>query len=81
MVQVSCYQEVLVLLWKIMEENPVFTEYVLKHCDVNEVGADFRFICLLVLVVAARLGVMARLSPQGLFRPCLVLISTGAPPP
>lgn len=37
--KVNCDQEVLVLLWKLMEENPVFTQYVLKHCDVNEVGA------------------------------------------
>lgn len=22
-----------------MEENPVFTQYVLKHCDINEVRA------------------------------------------
>lgn len=36
--KVNCYQEVLVLLWKLMEENPVFTQYVLKHCDVNEVS-------------------------------------------
>lgn len=38
--QVKCYQEVLVLLWKIMEENPAFTQYVLKHCDVNEVSPE-----------------------------------------
>ena len=41
----NCYQEVLVLLWKVMEENPVFTQYVLKHCDINEVGTDFFIVC------------------------------------
>lgn len=35
--QVFCYQEVLVLLWKLLEENPVFMQYVLKNCDINEV--------------------------------------------
>lgn len=30
------------LLWKIMEENPAFTQYVLKHCDVNEVSPEVR---------------------------------------
>ncbi|CAB1097581.1 unnamed protein product [Ectocarpus sp. CCAP 1310/34] len=35
--EVYCYQEVLVLLWKLLEENPVFMQYVLKNCDINEI--------------------------------------------
>ncbi|CAM9796129.1 unnamed protein product, partial [Discosporangium mesarthrocarpum] len=34
--EVKCYQELLVLLWKLLEENPPFMTYVLKYCDVCE---------------------------------------------
>ena len=33
--EVECHQEVLVLLWKLLEENEGFMPYVLKHCDVS----------------------------------------------
>lgn len=42
----NCDQEVLVLLWQVMEENPVFTQYVLKHCDINEVCFLWFFLVL-----------------------------------
>lgn len=45
--QVHCHQEVLVLLWKLMEENPVFTQYVLKNCDINEVSKRRAFVCMI----------------------------------
>jgi len=33
---VECYQEVLVLLWKLLEGNLRFMPYILKNCDVTE---------------------------------------------
>jgi hypothetical protein len=34
--EIECYQEVLVLLWKFLEENEGFMAHVLKHCDVSQ---------------------------------------------
>jgi hypothetical protein len=34
--KIGCYQELLVLLWKMLEENPLFTNHILTQCDVNE---------------------------------------------
>mmetsp|Transcript_12112 Transcript_12112/g.18396 ORF Transcript_12112/g.18396 Transcript_12112/m.18396 type:complete len:835 (+) Transcript_12112:156-2660(+) len=31
----QCYQEVLVIFWKILEENPIFMNHVLQNCDVS----------------------------------------------
>lgn len=33
----DCYQELLVLFWKFLEENPYFMNYILNHCDINEI--------------------------------------------
>ena len=34
---VQCYQEVLVLFWKFLEENPLFMNHILMNCDVTEI--------------------------------------------
>mmetsp|Transcript_50305 Transcript_50305/g.58710 ORF Transcript_50305/g.58710 Transcript_50305/m.58710 type:complete len:850 (+) Transcript_50305:128-2677(+) len=34
--KLECFQELLVLLWKVLEENPLFLSHVLTQCDVNE---------------------------------------------
>ena len=36
--QASCYQELLVLLWKLCDENGAFLQHVLTECDVTAVG-------------------------------------------
>jgi len=33
---VQCHQETLVLLWKLLEENPLFLSHILNQCDVTE---------------------------------------------
>lgn len=33
----QCYQELLVLFWKMLEENPVFMNHILTQCDSNEI--------------------------------------------
>ena len=34
--RLECYQELLVLLWKTLEENPLFLDFILTRCDVCE---------------------------------------------
>lgn len=34
---VQCYQEVLVIFWKMLEENPLFLNHILMNCDVTEI--------------------------------------------
>jgi hypothetical protein len=35
-VKLECFQELLVLLWKFLEENPLFMTHILTNCDINE---------------------------------------------
>mmetsp|Transcript_7122 Transcript_7122/g.14897 ORF Transcript_7122/g.14897 Transcript_7122/m.14897 type:complete len:865 (+) Transcript_7122:177-2771(+) len=35
--KLECFQELLVLFWKLLEENPLFTNHILTQCDTNEV--------------------------------------------
>jgi len=41
---VKFYQEILVLLWKFLEENPLFINHVLTKCDVTEVVTPICFL-------------------------------------
>lgn len=34
--KLECYQELLILLWKTLEENPLFLDFILTRCDVCE---------------------------------------------
>ena len=34
--KLECFQELLVLLWKFLEENPLFMSHILTNCNVNE---------------------------------------------
>eukprot|EP00934_Nitzschia_sp_Nitz4_P005994 Nitzschia sp. Nitz4//scaffold67_size101165//46336//48807//NITZ4_004527-RA/size101165-augustus-gene-0.14-mRNA-1//1//CDS//3329556468//5984//frame0 len=34
--KLECFQELLVLLWKFLEENPLFMNHVLTRCNINE---------------------------------------------
>lgn len=33
---IQCYQEILIIIWKLLEENPLFLTHVLNRCDVTE---------------------------------------------
>uniref|UniRef100_A0A7S1C0L8 Dymeclin n=1 Tax=Corethron hystrix TaxID=216773 RepID=A0A7S1C0L8_9STRA len=35
--RIKFHQELLVLLWKMLEENPMFMNHILTQCDVNEI--------------------------------------------
>ena len=42
--KLDCFQELLVLLWKMLEENPMFMTHVLTQCDVNELVIPICFL-------------------------------------
>jgi len=42
--KLGCYQELLVLFWKFLEENPLFMPFILTRCDVNEIIVPICFL-------------------------------------
>ncbi|TMW68021.1 hypothetical protein Poli38472_007693 [Pythium oligandrum] len=42
--QIKCHQELLVLLWKMLDENKRFLSYVLKKADVNKIVVPLLFL-------------------------------------
>ena len=42
--KLECFQELLVLLWKFLEENPMFMNHILTTCDVNEIIVPICFL-------------------------------------
>ncbi|KAG7399055.1 cell wall biogenesis protein [Phytophthora boehmeriae] len=42
--QIKCHQELLVLLWKMLDENTSFLQYVLKKADVNQLVVPLLFL-------------------------------------
>lgn len=44
MSKLECFQELLVLLWKMLEENPLFMNHILTQCDVNEIIVPICFL-------------------------------------
>ena len=42
--KLECFQELLVLLWKFLEENPFFMNHVLTKCNINELVVPICFL-------------------------------------
>lgn len=42
--KLACFQELLVLLWKFLEENPLFLSHILTRCNVNELIVPICFL-------------------------------------
>jgi Dyggve-Melchior-Clausen syndrome protein len=42
--KLGCYQELLVLFWKFLEENPYFMSHILNRCDVNGILVPICFL-------------------------------------
>lgn len=42
--KLECFQELLVLFWKFLEENPLFMNHILTRCNVNEVIVPICFL-------------------------------------
>lgn len=63
--RLECYQELLVLLWKTLEENPLFLDFILTRCDV----------CELVVPICYLMNVSRRESAQvGLVHICTFIL-------
>ena len=43
-VKLQCFQELLVLFWKFLEENPLFMNHVLTKCNINEIIVPICFL-------------------------------------
>lgn len=43
-VRLSCFQELLVLFWKFLEENPLFMNHILTKCNINEILVPICFL-------------------------------------
>jgi hypothetical protein len=42
--KLECFQELLVLLWKFLEENPLFMTHVLTKCNINDLVVPICFL-------------------------------------
>lgn len=42
--KMECYQELLVLFWKFLEENPIYMNHILTICNMNEVIVPICFL-------------------------------------
>lgn len=42
--KLECFQELLVLFWKCLEENPMFTNHILTRCSVNDILVPICFL-------------------------------------
>ncbi|RHY10343.1 hypothetical protein DYB25_008439, partial [Aphanomyces astaci] len=42
--QIKCHQELLVLLWKLLDENKAFLQYTLKRADMNRIVVPLLFL-------------------------------------
>mmetsp|Transcript_33988 Transcript_33988/g.34636 ORF Transcript_33988/g.34636 Transcript_33988/m.34636 type:complete len:901 (-) Transcript_33988:376-3078(-) len=56
--RVEIEQELLILLWKCLEEIPRFMPFVLRHCDVNEIVVPICYLLLEGRKDASKLGLM-----------------------
>lgn len=43
-VKLQCFQELLVLFWKFLEENPLFLSHILTKCNINEILVPICFL-------------------------------------
>jgi hypothetical protein len=43
-VKLQCFQELLVLFWKFLEENPLFMQHILTKCNINEIIVPICFL-------------------------------------
>lgn len=56
--KVNVEQELLVLLWKCLEEIPKFLNYILRHCDINELVVPICYIMIEGRKDPAKIGLM-----------------------
>jgi hypothetical protein len=55
---IEFHTELLVLIWKLLDENPHFLQHILTHCDVLELISVILYYCYEARHNAAKLGLM-----------------------
>lgn len=56
--RLECYQEILILLWKTLEENPLFLDFILTRCDVCEMVVPICYIMYISRQDASKIGLV-----------------------
>ena len=56
--RLECYQELLILLWKTLEENPLFLDFILTRCDVCELVVPLCYLMYTSRKDAAQVGLV-----------------------
>jgi len=56
--KLECYQEILILLWKTLEENPLFLDFILTRCDVCELVVPICYLMYTSRQDASKIGLV-----------------------
>eukprot|EP00580_Thalassiosira_gravida_P016902 CAMPEP_0201662456 /NCGR_PEP_ID=MMETSP0494-20130426/4532_1 /ASSEMBLY_ACC=CAM_ASM_000839 /TAXON_ID=420259 /ORGANISM="Thalassiosira gravida, Strain GMp14c1" /LENGTH=1029 /DNA_ID=CAMNT_0048140817 /DNA_START=180 /DNA_END=3269 /DNA_ORIENTATION=+ len=56
--RLECHQELLILLWKTLEENPLFLDFILTRCDVCELVTPICYLMYVSRKDAAQVGLI-----------------------
>ncbi|KAL7488598.1 hypothetical protein ACHAW6_014187 [Cyclotella cf. meneghiniana] len=56
--RLECYQELLVLLWKTLEENPLFLDFILTRCDICELVVPLCYLMHVSRKESAQVGLV-----------------------
>jgi len=56
--KVECYQELLVLMWKMLEENEKFTTHILKFCDITQLMVPTCFLMFEARNLVSKVGLV-----------------------
>jgi len=56
--KLECYQEILILLWKALEENPLFLDFILTRCDVCELVVPICYLMYTSRQDASKIGMV-----------------------
>ena len=56
--KLECYQEILILLWKTLEENPLFLDFILTRCDVCELVVPICYIMFTSRQDSSKIGLV-----------------------
>jgi len=55
---IQCYQEILVLFWKMLDENPLFMNHILTKCDITKIVVPICYILYQSRKDATRIGLV-----------------------
>ena len=56
--RLECHQELLILLWKTLEENPLFLDFILTRCDVCELVTPLCYLMYVSRRDSAQVGLI-----------------------